>query len=200
MELTGWFAVRTKTGCEQVATWLLNQKGYECLLPTYAERAETSCRVVEKNRPLFPGYLFCRLTELSIAKIVTTPTVLGIVSFGGKPASVTEEEIASLRAVMNSGLPREPLRNFSENTRVRIESGPLKGAVGTFLHSTRKGKFVVSIALLQRSVSVELQDDVVVACVAESSAELRNGAMNSQVGNNYLPVMTAPVCAKSATC
>lgn len=164
----GWFAVQTRSRREQVAAHLLTEKGYECFLPTYAQRQTVRHRFVEKEMPLFPGYLFCRITAATTGKLITTPAVLGIVSFAGKRALVSDREIADLKLVISSGLPREPISCLLPGTRVRIQGGPLEGAEGVVEMCHPQGRFVVSVSLLQRSVAVLFDADVLAAMIADS--------------------------------
>ncbi|MGA7220458.1 MAG: transcription termination/antitermination NusG family protein, partial [Candidatus Sulfotelmatobacter sp.] len=121
-----WFAVQTESRREQVAAHLLAQKGYECFLPTYAPSRPRRASAHADDKPLFPGYLFCRMTPGISAKLITTPAVLRIVSFGGRTAFISGQEIEHLKLVVRSGLPREPIPHLLPGNRVRIKSGPLE--------------------------------------------------------------------------
>lgn len=70
---------------------------------------------------------------------------------------IDETEISSLRLVMESDLPVGPCNYLKIDDRVKVISGPLLGAEGYVIHSD-SGRLVVSITLLQRSVSVEVPD------------------------------------------
>lgn len=164
-----WFVIRTKTGSEHTASELLRQKGYECLLPTYVDRFLRSSNA---KQPLFPGYIFCRLLQFYGAKLITTPTVIDFVRFGGKPALVDEKEIATLRIVEASILSREPAPWFTTGNRVRIETGPLRGAVGIFHRSGRAGCFLVLVSLLRRSVRVVLPPDCILSRILDPPGEV----------------------------
>ena len=154
---------------------LLTHKGYECFLPTYTKRQSVRRRVVDKDIPLFPGYLFCRTTAQTTAKLITTPAVIGIVSFAGQIAFVSNREIADLQLVISSGLPREPLPHLLPGARVRVLNGPLEGAEGVVDMLDRKGRFVVSLSLLQRSVAVVFDPEVLAAMITQSPDQPMSG-------------------------
>ena len=89
-----WFAVQVKARAERNVASLLQAKGYEEFLPvTTARRAGRKCEI-----PLLPGYVFCRMNPNVQGLIVTTPGVIKIISFGGKPAPIDPEEIHSCDA------------------------------------------------------------------------------------------------------
>jgi len=168
-----WFALQTKAKCEWTALEYLTSKGYECLLPSYRQKRQWADRVVEKELPLFPCYLFCRFDLHSLARVgrvVSTPGVWRIVSFGGKPAAVFDHEIQALAKVMATGMPREPWSYIPFGVRIRINNGPLEGIEGIRLPNGGHRKLVLSIALLQRSVAVTLSQNTTVTVLGQSSA------------------------------
>jgi hypothetical protein len=57
-----WYAVQVRARSEKLVAYILQNKGFEYLLPLYSIDRQRSDRVVEQQLPLFPGYLFCRLT------------------------------------------------------------------------------------------------------------------------------------------
>jgi len=153
-----WYAVRVRAKFEKVASAVLRQKGFEEFLPLYRAKRFWSDRIKQLDLPLFPGYLFCRL-DISerLLPVVTTPGVLGIVSTGRDPVSISDQEIALVQAVVRSGLPAMPWPALSAGSLVLIERGPLAGVEGFVLDADKKCRLIVSVSMLQRSVAVEIQ-------------------------------------------
>jgi len=150
-----WFAVRVKSNRERVTSLGLSGKGYEVFLPEYVrEKSYGSPR----PNPLFPGYLFCRFDVNRRLPVLTVPGVVHIVGVGKTPFPVSEDEIGSLRVVVSASLPIKADEVYTVGDKVQIDKGPLVGATGVIVGSQRK-KLIVSITLLQRSVSVELPQD-----------------------------------------
>jgi transcription antitermination factor NusG len=154
-----WYAIRVRSKFEKMVSTSLSGKGYHDYLPLYRSRRNWSDRSKELDLPLFPGYLFCRLDVEKRLPILTTPGVISIVGMGKIPVSISEQEIEAIRIVVHSGLPILPWPRLTVGTRVVIEKGPLKGIEGVTLDVDRKFRLLVSVALLQRSVSVEIDRD-----------------------------------------
>jgi transcription antitermination factor NusG len=152
-----WFALRVKPNCEKVVAQSLLGKGYEGFLPVYRLKRRWSNRQKIVELPLFPGYLFCRFDVLRRMPILMTPGILHIVGVGSIPEPVSDEEIESLKTVVDSPLNLQPWPFLAAGDRVQIQGGPLRGARGVVLASDAKDKLVVSISLLQRSVAVEIE-------------------------------------------
>lgn len=71
-------------------------------------------------------------------------------------------EVESLRILLESGEDVKPISYLGPGDAVRIDDGPLTGAQGKVIRISRKEHLVVSVALLQRSVAVELSERQVV--------------------------------------
>jgi transcription antitermination factor NusG len=157
MSHTKWFAINVRTNREIVVANALQNKACEVFLPLYGVRRVWSDRIVTRQAALFPGYVFARFDiEDRSARIVTTPGVIRIVSFGGKAVPVEEREISFVRTIVASGLPAQPWPQVQPGSPVRILHGPLAGVEGTLVQVKRHHQLVVSISLLQRSVAVEI--------------------------------------------
>jgi transcription antitermination factor NusG len=149
-----WFALRVKSNRERITSQALSGKGYEVFLPTYHNsRSRRSVR-----SPLFPGYLFTRFDVNDRLPVLVLPGVVHIVGLGKSPVPIDPGEVESLRIVVEAGLPINPVESFTIGQKVRIEQGPLASACGV-IAGVRSQRLIVTITLLQRSVSVELQPD-----------------------------------------
>jgi transcription antitermination factor NusG len=74
---------------------------------------------------------------------------------------VDDTEIASIRTLALSGHPVQPWPFLRSGQRIRLQAGPLMGAEGIFLRVKDEYHLVVSITLLQRAVSVVIENDAV---------------------------------------
>jgi transcription antitermination factor NusG len=155
-ESTPWYAVKVRTRAEDTVRTLLAGKGYVALLPTYLECRQYSDRVKKIDAPLFPGYLFCRLDVNRRLPVLVTPGVEYLVGFGGIPQPIPASEIVAIEAVMNSGLSAQPWPFLRSGHRVRIEMGALRGVEGTLVRTQGADRLVLSVELLQRSISVAI--------------------------------------------
>jgi transcription antitermination factor NusG len=154
-----WYGVRTRSNHENVAALVLTGKGYDSYLPMYRVLRRRSDRTVESEYPLFPGYVFCRFDAGKRLPILTTTGVVSIVGFGKEPAAIPEDEIEAVRIVLRSGQYAEPCPYLREGQRVRIAHGSMEGLEGTLLKKKSQLRMVISITLLQRSISVEIDHD-----------------------------------------
>jgi transcription antitermination factor NusG len=151
-----WYAVQVMPRHEKRVAWLLQYKGYDQFVPLRKQEPQTSEE--HKEKPLFPGYVFCRLTSEANGLVVTTPGVIRILSYGGTPVALSAEEVKSLYRITDAGVPAESSEIARVGVPVQIESGPLSGLVGLLVEIKKKQKLLISIELLRRSVVVEVNN------------------------------------------
>jgi len=155
-----WYGIRTLSNHERVAAIVLSGKGYDPYLPLYRLRRHRRADVVlESEHPLFPGYVFCRFDAMKRLPILMTTGVISVLGFGKEPAAIPDEEIEAVKAVLRSGLPAEPCAYLREGQRVRVTNGSLDGVEGILVKKKNQYRMVVSVTMLQRSISVEIDGD-----------------------------------------
>jgi transcription antitermination factor NusG len=168
-----WFAIRVKSNRERVTAQGLRGRGYEVFLPEY--QVQGTCGR-GREAALFPGYLFSRFDVTNRLPIVTLPGVVHIVGMGRTPIPVDAGELESLKVVVQAGLLLNPNEPYTVGEKVCVQQGPLAGACGVVVGHSRE-RLVVSISLLQRSVSVILNSEWIAPRSASRSAEaIRAGA------------------------
>jgi transcription antitermination factor NusG len=151
-----WFAVRTRSNFEKVASVALGNKGMTPYLPSYKSRRRWSDRVVVADTPLFQGYVFCRFDPLNRLPVLTTTGVISIVGCGSEPASIDDKEIDAIELILRSGLATEPCPFLREGQRVRVKKGSLAGVEGILTKKKSDFRLVISVTMLQRSIAVEI--------------------------------------------
>jgi transcription antitermination factor NusG len=154
-----WYALHVRSNFEKKCAELLRFKGLCEFLPSYRSRNRWSDRVKVVERPLFPGYVFCRIETANWLPVLQTPGVVQPVGFGGKAAVVDEKEIAALQSLVKSPVPLFPRAFLTIGKRVLIKRGPLAGLEGILEEIGKNYRIVVSVTLLQRSVSAEIEAD-----------------------------------------
>ncbi len=151
-----WYAVKVRTKAEGLVCASLERKGYECYSPSYIECRNYSDRIRKVQAPLFPGYLFCRLDIAKRLPVLMSEGVLYFVSFGDVPQPVDESELDAVRAALGSGLQVQSWPYLRTGDRVRIEAGSMAGVEGVLLKSQGVDRLIISVHLLQRSLSLQI--------------------------------------------
>jgi transcription antitermination factor NusG len=156
-----WLAVVVQPRVERKVQTGLARAGLETFVPWLKVRRPWSDRIKTLEENLFPGYIFCRSKFCERHLVLGHPGVKWVVSFDHRPAAIPDEEIAALRRTVVSGMPVLPWPFLKTGQRVRIEGGVLKGIEGTLARDSGTSRIVVSVDLLQRSVAVQVDRELI---------------------------------------
>ncbi len=151
-----WYALRVRSNHERVAAMHLREQGYEEFCPAYKAERQWSDRKKTLEQFLFPGYVFCRLNPDDRLPVLMMPGVVNVVGFGSQPAAIPDQEIEHVRTMVRSGLLVTPWPFLSVGQTVVLERGPLAGVEGILQQIKKTFRLVVSVQMLQRSVSTEV--------------------------------------------
>ena len=152
-----WYALTVKHHHEKAIAAALRGKGFTEFLPLYEHRYRSAGRLRTTYLPLFPTYLFCRLDPRERLPVLTIPGVWGIVGQGNTPDPVNDDEVEAIQAITQCGRRFGPWEEqIQPGDTAVIEHGPLKGVRGVVVSADDSCRLVVSVTLLQRSVSVEI--------------------------------------------
>ena len=168
---TQWYALQLRSRFEKVVAMHLRGKGYEEYLPVYSSRRQWSDRVKQIELPLFPGYIFCKFDINDRLPLLVIPGVISVVGFGGVPMPVPEAEIAAVERIVTSGTKYGPWPSIAAGQPVVVRYGPLRGLEGLVVEVKKNYHLIVSVKMLQRSVSVEIDRDCV-APISDSHPEM----------------------------
>ena len=113
-------------------------------------------RTKEVHVPLFDGYVFCQLDPAVRMPVLVMPGVLHFVGIGKTPVAVEPCEMEALQKIIQFGSVVRPCPFLREGDRVRVDDGPLRNTEGVLLRGGDEDHVVVSVTLLQRSVSVKV--------------------------------------------
>ncbi len=160
-----WIALWARTRCEQMVYDHLLSRGFRAFLPmldVWLRRQGTRYRAAV---PMFPGYLFLnhRIDKRSYIEVSNTRGLIQIL--GGcwdSLATIPDQEMEAIERLHRTRAHVRPHPYLREGQRVRIVQGVLAGLEGILLQTEGdRGRLVVSVNLLQRSVAVEIDCSLV---------------------------------------
>lgn len=164
-----WHALYTRHQHEKVTARALAHKGFDVFLPLYNASHRWKDRTKKLALPLFPCYVFLRGGLDRRLDIVSTPGVHCLVRSGDGIAVIPENEMESVRQVVEGCIPAEPYPFLQIGDLVRIQEGSLAGLQGILVRQKDRVRLVLSVNLLRRSIAVEV-DAAVVGVVSHRAA------------------------------
>ena len=153
-----WYLVQSKPRNEMRALENLVRQGYETYLPLIEVERLQRGKLLRKQEPLFPRYLFLHLEEGNDnwGPIRSTLGVAGMVRFGQAYAAVPDPVIVAIRERTQE--IRETL--FATGDAVQVVSGPLVGLEGVFEIADGEQRSFVLLEFMQKQqrISVSTAD------------------------------------------
>jgi transcription antitermination factor NusG len=150
-----WYAAYTLPRHEKAVAEQLGPRQVETYVPLYLSVRRWAQRRALVQIPLFPGYVFVRISASQRIRVLECPGVLRLVTFNGRPAVLPDGEIERLRAALELG-KAEPFPFLTPGKYIRVKSGPLAGLQGRILRRKGRMRLVVSVEAVQRSIIFDL--------------------------------------------
>ena len=152
-----WFAIWTRSRHEKlVRDQLAKKTDVDVFLPTFGKWSRWKDRKKKIDWPLFPGYVFARFVADERVGILKVDGVVQIISNNGILSAIPDEEIDSIRTLVESELAYDPVPLIKEGDMVKVVHGPLKGVVGRLVRKGAHARLVLSVDLIGQAVSVEV--------------------------------------------
>jgi transcription antitermination factor NusG len=165
----GWFVAYTYPRHERSVANHLAQKSVESFLPCLTKTSRWKDRQVKIEVPLFPGYIFTRISPNERVKVMSIPGVIRMLSYNEVPVMVSNSEIDSIRLCLSRGGKLEPHRFIAIGERVRVKEGIFQGLEGFVVRHHQGCKLVVTVGLIHQSVALEIEEDLLeLSCPASS--------------------------------
>jgi transcriptional antiterminator RfaH len=129
-----WYAFQSKARKEQLLCEQLHIRNIDTFFPCL--RLQSINSRAQKVKPYFPGYVFGHVDLERVGRSILDwiPGAIGIVSFGGEPAPVSDNLVDTLQRHLESinASAGGPSQRFKPGDVVTIRGGPLAGYEAIF--------------------------------------------------------------------
>jgi transcription antitermination factor NusG len=152
-----WTPVRTKPRREKKVAEYCAANNISCYLPLLKKVHRYGGRTVEFFIPMFAGYIFCGLDDEKYQRLTRSNSILFRINMDKFQEEALVGELNAIKVFEELSKHAEVIvkPELAEGSKVVINSGPLRGALGII--ERRKGKTLVSvnIEMLGQSVTAE---------------------------------------------
>lgn len=156
-----WAVLAVKARKEEAARVFFTQEGFDAYAPRFRAAGSGA-----RERLLFPGYLFVRLSPAAdLARVRYFPMVRRPLLFGGLLGAVEDELVAHWRSREGGRgyLTPEPLPAFVVGQQVRFRRGAFAGLQGVVLENLPSRERVrVLLEYLEQALPLEVDRDALV--------------------------------------
>lgn len=153
-----WYAIHTRAKHERKIAIQLSSKGITAFVPTLKERHRWSDRQKIVEVPLFVCYVFVHVLRWQQVhhEVLRTSGFLRWVGASGEPTAIPDPQIEAVRSTLTNGLSPSPYPFLKLGQKVRVRGGCLDGVEGILIENGSDARLIVSIDLIQQSVSISL--------------------------------------------
>ena len=160
MELKSWYIFYTTPRSEKKAYNTLVSSGYKVYLPLKQEIHYWKNRQKKLiSTPLFPNYIFVWTSQSYIYKVLQLPKIVRYISCSSVPSTISSEEIALIRNMLESDNSLSLERNNISGKKARIISGPFSGKVGILYERKGSKRLLIQIRNIPFNLSIEVEVD-----------------------------------------
>jgi len=152
-----WYAVYTKSRWEKKVNRLLQEKGIESYCPLNKVYRKWSDRIKIVEEPLFKSYVFVWVSEEEKVLVRMTAGVTNFVYWLGKPATVKDKEIETIKLFLEhySDIEVIPV-TLHPGQEIVISSGIFMGESAR-VENVKKNYVIVTIKSLGYQLRARLQ-------------------------------------------
>ncbi len=151
-----WYAFYVQARHEKKVYDRLDQKGIEVFAPLVTRIKQWSDRKKTVQEPLIRGYIFCRIALQDRMPVVETPGVLNILRFAGKWAPIPDQQIDTLRIMLEHPETLQPENYVSVGEYVELISGPFRGSRGIVQRVGGSNRLILCLDNINLAFSVEV--------------------------------------------
>ena len=167
-----WVAVYTMPRHEKRVEEHFRVREIESFLPLY----QTKCQWKNGSKrmlqlPLFSSYILVRIDRGGHLPVLAVPVVISIIGRRREGLPVSDSYIHFLREGLRQG-KIEPHTYLTEGARVRIRFGVMAGMEGVLLRTKNNFRVVLTLEMIMRSITVEVETDDVEPVGLASSTRL----------------------------
>ena len=150
-----WVVVRTRPRCEKKLEKFCIDGSIPVYLPTRTRTHRYGNRRRMFASPLFSGYVFCRVDPAFREVLVQNRYCARLLRVTDQEVLV--EQLRLVRLALDSDEVAEVMPYLVKGRRVRIASGPMKGAEGIVQYRKGKTRVVLNVDFIQQSVVMEVE-------------------------------------------
>lgn len=158
-----WYVVYVASRQEKVSYKMLESSGIEVYLPIVRRLRQWSDRRKWVDFPMFPGYLFVRPEFMRRDEVLKVPGVLRYLRYNGMDATVTEEEVRSIRNIEKSGYSVEAITtppDLEIGDLLEVTEGPLRGQLVRLWQKKNRKDVVVVLESIGQAMRIDMPGQI----------------------------------------
>jgi len=167
-----WIVIATHPHREAFAIENLKRHDYEAYCPMILKHIRHAGRTYDARRPLFPNYIFMRMTRSHWRSVLGSYGVRSILCNGDTPALLPSGFVENLKACELAGVISKPKERLKPGQIVTINSGQFDGLIGRIVQIRDRDRVVLLLDILNQKANVLVNARMLSPCDASGSAAI----------------------------
>jgi transcription antitermination factor NusG len=149
-----WIVLHTMSRCEKTLAEELELLDLAHFLPLHRRVRYYGKRKAVVHEPIFPSYVFLHGSLDDAYGAARTGRIANIIRVANQQQ--LDWELKNLWMAVASGAPLDPFPALKAGVRVEVSSGPFRGLQGVIEDRARADRLILTVEMLGRAVSMEL--------------------------------------------
>lgn len=155
-DLQEWHVAYTFPKAEKKVQCKLDKIGIQSFLPLHQVVRNWSDRKKKLIVPLFPNYIFIQTSPDKKHEIYNVKEIVRFVCFGGKPATVKDSVVSSLKNILRENIQVNIEKYTKTGSPVKITQGLFAGTEGFLIRRNGKTQLLVQVDALQQGITITI--------------------------------------------
>ena len=156
-----WYAIYTKANAEKKLCESLEEIGIESYLPIRKVLKYWSDRKKWVEEPVFKSYIFVRVSHKEFFNVLNTHGAVKYVSFGGKAQTIPENQIESIKTLIENSENEVTLSydRIKKGVAAEVIHGSLKGLKGEISQVFGQSRILIRLEVMNCSLLANISKD-----------------------------------------
>ena len=150
-----WFVAHTRPRCEKKLAEYCERESFSVTLPLYKSVRKYRGKTVTFLKPLFPGYVFLRLTPHQPRKIYQSDYVANLLTVVDQ--ALFEQQLGDILKAIDTEREVFLAPHIAAGSRVKIKSGPLRGMEGFVEHRSGQTLVILRLDFISKAAAVKME-------------------------------------------
>jgi len=158
-----WYILFVRTNHEFKVQKHIQRSEIQSYLPVKKTLSYWSDRKKWIDRPMFPGYVFVKVSCREFFSVLYHDSIISYVKIGHIPAFISDKQIRVIQKIESDYLEYITEGEcFTCNDHIRIVAGPLKGLEGRILRIDSNDYFVIDLPEINKSIKIRIKKEMIV--------------------------------------
>jgi transcription antitermination factor NusG len=150
-----WFVAHTRPRCEKKLLQFCEREGLSATLPCYRAAHKYRGKTVVFQKPLFPGYVFLKISVGDRRKIHHSDYLANLLEVADQELFIRQLE--DVLCALETDFEIRLAPRIGEGMRVKIQNGPLRGIEGWVEHRYGMNTVLLRLDFIGQAAAVKLE-------------------------------------------